>query len=362
MKYIDEFRDREKAQHLVQQIHQIENHRSLTFMEVCGTHSVAIARYGIQKLLEPNVRLISGPGCPVCVTPLSIIDQAIGLAEQKDVIIMTFGDMLKVPGSKKSLEQSRNAGSDVRVVESCMDALHLAQKEPLKQIVFIGIGFETTAPTVAVSIMNAQKNGASNFSVLCAHKTMPYALECLCKQGVEIDGFLCPGHVSAIIGTKPYQSIVRKFKKACVIAGFEPLDILASVHSLIQQVMSQTYRVENQYNRVVQQDGNQKAQEAIQTVFEPVDSEWRGLGVIPNSGLKIKSEYVDFDAEKKFDLQIQITEEQHGCMCGQVLQGQIKPQQCLLFGKQCTPDSPVGACMVSREGACHAVYRFGRET
>ena len=351
MKFIDEFRQTGVAQRLAGKIHRLAAHKRMTFMEVCGTHTMTIARNGIREMLPESITLISGPGCPVCVTPNRFVDTAIALSRQQDVIITTFGDMIKVPGSTSSLEMERASGCNIQIVGSTLDALHLAQSNPGKKVVFLGIGFETTAPTVAASILEARRLSLQNYHVLCAHKTMPPAMDVLSRGEVQIDGYLCPGHVSTIIGSEAYFQIVDKYRIGCVIGGFEPLDVLQSILLLVQQVRSGS-------SRAVLPEGNRKAQGILSEVFDPCDSEWRGIGTIPESGLKIRESYQQWDASVKFPVQVEPTREHRACRCGEVLRGKIRPLECSLFGKGCTPDHPIGACMVSTEGTCAAYYKY----
>ena len=359
MKYVDEFRDRHIIDKLAGEIREaVEPDRAYNFMEVCGTHTMNIFRFGLKDILPKNINLISGPGCPVCVTPNEFIDKAISLANRDDIIIATFGDMFKVPGSRSSLEKERAKGARIKMVYSSIDALSLARKNADKEIVFLGIGFETTTPTVAQSILIAKKEKINNYSVLCGHKTMPEALKILAQdKGVKVEGFLLPGHVSAIIGSRPYEFLAKKFKKKCVIAGFEPIDILQAILMLIKQ---QPPRVDIQYTRIIDKKGNVLAQAAIDKVFEKHSSQWRGLGAIKNSGLKIIKKYSGFDAEAKFHPRSGRTIENKGCICGDVLKGVRTPPECRLFAKFCNPEHPVGACMVSSEGTCAAYYRYKR--
>ncbi|MCK5148160.1 hydrogenase formation protein HypD [bacterium] len=346
------------AQRLAELINFEAANMPMAFMEVCGTHTMAIARNGIKSLLPECIRLISGPGCPVCVTSNEFLDKAIALAERSDVIICTFGDMIRVPGSRCSLEEQRGLGSDIRIVGSTLDALALADKNRDKDIVFLGIGFETTAPTVAAAIIEAYNKRLDNFSVLCAHKVMPQPMKALSESSLNIDGYILPGHVSAIIGEAPYSFLADDYNKACVISGFEPLDILESILRLVRQVRKGFFFIENQYVRVVKPQGNPTAQELLSQVFEPADAEWRGLGIIADSGLAIRDEYAQFDADKKYQISIAPPIEPPGCRCGEVLTGSITPDLCGLFGTSCTPMHPVGACMVSSEGSCAAHYRY----
>ena len=328
-----------------------------TVKEVCGTHTVAIARYGLRQALPPDVRLISGPGCPVCVTPQQQIDHFIALGALDGVTLTTFGDMMRVPGSDRTLEQARADGADVRVVYSPMDAVQAAEATPDRQVVFFGIGFETTAPAVALAILETQRLGLANFSVLCAHKLVPPAMAALLDSDVQLDGFICPGHVSAIIGSNAYRPVADR-GKPCVVAGFEPADILRAIHMLLEQIAGGRSEVESEYPRVVKPQGNVRAQELLARVFRAEDAGWRGLGGIPGSGLALADEFAEFDAARRFPLHLAAAKEPAGCRCGDVLRGAIDPPECPLFGSTCTPASPVGACMVSTEGACQAHYRY----
>lgn len=358
MKYVDEFRNRGPVQNLIKEITERSAENSMSFMEVCGTHTMAIARHGLRNLLPKNISLISGPGCPVCVTPNSTVDHAIALAGQSDVIVATFGDMLKVPGSKSSLDAEHARGGDVRVVASTLEALDLAESHLDKKVVFLGVGFETTVPTIAASLIIAKQKCLKNYFVLAAHKTMPEAMAALSTGDVAIDGYLCPGHVSAITGSSIYEFLAEKFNISCVIGGFEPLDILQSISMLVTQVAEKKPRVVIQYSRVVKPEGNPIAQKTIDQVFEPCDSYWRGIGVIPGSGLKIRSEFSQWDAEIQLPVPLEPAEEPSGCLCGQILQGKVKPPECGHFGKGCTPGNPIGPCMVSSEGTCAAYFRY----
>jgi len=330
-----------------------------TLMEVCGTHTVAIAKYGLREALPKGVRLISGPGCPVCVTPQEQIDLFIALGNVEGVTLATFGDMVRVPGTTKSLEQARAEGVDVLVVYSPMDAVEAAARRPERQIVFFGIGFETTAPAVALAILEAQRRKLGNFSVLCAHKLIPPALAALLDSEVKVDGFICPGHVSVIIGSKAYEPVAAR-GKPCVVTGFEPADVLGAIRMLLAQLRDGRSEVESEYGRAVRPEGNPKAQELLARVFRPVDARWRGLGTILGSGYELTEEFADFDAAQRFDIEPPESEEPQGCRCGDVLRGAIDPPECPLFGEACVPRAPVGSCMVSTEGACQAWYRYRR--
>jgi hydrogenase expression/formation protein HypD len=334
---------------------------SLSFMEVCGTHTMAIWRHGLRSMMPEKIRLLSGPGCPVCVTSPTQIDAAIALARQPETIVATFGDMVRVPGTSSSLERERAGGADVRVVYSPLGALDLARACPGRQVVFLAVGFETTAPLVASLVLQAVAEGIRNLWVFPAHKLIPPALDALlADREVHVDGFLCPGHVSTIIGSQAYEFIPERYGKPCVIAGFEPGDILLSIKMLLQQIAEGRSRVEIEYTRCVKPEGNPKARMCADKVFMPADSEWRGLGVIPKSGLSLRLEFSSFDAQGHFGVRLNPVKEPGGCLCGAVLRGAIFPAQCPLFGKTCTPESPVGPCMVSSEGACAAFYKYGR--
>ncbi len=328
-------------------------------MEVCGTHTVAISRFGIRRALPRNITLLSGPGCPVCVTPNEEIDWAIVLSQQKDVVLATFGDMMKVPGSFSSLSKEKANGAEIKVCYSTLDALEIAEKNPNKKVVFFGVGFETTAPSVAHSIISARKKNLKNYFVYSAHKTVPEALRALANSDeLKLEGFILPGHVSSIIGSRPYEFIPVETGLACVISGFEPIDILSSLLCLIRQVNTKNFHVENNYRRVVKREGNKVALNIMNEVFEVSDSNWRGIGVIPGSGLKINEKYADYDAQKIFKIDVEPAKEAKGCRCGDVLRGILFPYQCPLFGRTCTPENPVGPCMVSSEGSCAAYYRY----
>ena len=357
MKYIDEYRDSDLVKKLSEKIRQIDT-QQISLMEVCGGHTMAIHRFGIPSLLPENIKLISGPGCPVCVSNILFIDRAIAYSKLSDVIITTYGDLIRVPGSKSSLEKEKSQGADIRIVYSSIEALKIAKNNPNKKIVFLGIGFETTAPSSAVVIQKASKENVLNFFLLSAHKMMPPVMETLLNDEVKIDGFICPGHVSTITGSKIYSFIPEKYNIACVVAGFEPIDIMQSVLMLARQIVNKNYKVEIQYSRAVTYEGNSTAQQILFDVFEPRDDYWRGIGEIPDSGLKIKEKYRHFDAEHLFNIDIDFVGENPTCICGDILRGFKTPGDCKLFGKVCTPQNPVGACMVSSEGACHAFYKY----
>jgi len=328
-------------------------------MEVCGTHTMAIASSGIKSLLPPHVELISGPGCPVCVTTQSDIDRAMMVARQPNVIFTTFGDMIRVPGSQGSLEDLRRSRYDIRIVYSCMDALHIARHNPQKNIVFMGVGFETTAPTVAETILEAQKQRIDNFFVLANFKLVIPALDQIAKsKKLKISGFICPGHVSVITGSVPYQKFAKRYKKPCVIMGFERIDLLKGITRLMIQVQRGQHKVEIEYQRAVQKEGNKKAQNVLDQVFQVTDVSWRGLGKIKSSGLKLRKKYEKFSAEKRFPVKVPKSRLIPGCICGDVLQGLKYPKECQLFRRVCTPQNPIGPCMVSSEGSCAAAYQY----
>jgi hydrogenase expression/formation protein HypD len=328
----------------------------LTFMEVCGTHTMAIARYGLRELLPEGVRLVSGPGCPVCVTAMPDLDRVLAVARLPEVILVTFGDLVRVPASRGSLAAERAAGADVRVVYSPADAVRIAAGEPDRQVVFAGIGFETTAPTTAAALLEARAAGLANFSLLSLHKTMPLPLRALLDLGeTPLNGFLLPGHVSVITGTACYAFLPAEYRIGGVVAGFEAADVLEALLMLARQ---DDPAVEIQYTRAVRPEGNVVAQRLLEQVFEPCDADWRGLGVIPGSGLTLREEFAGVDAWRRFPVDPGPSLEPPGCRCGEVLRGVTDPAECGLFGARCTPEDPVGACMVSSEGACAARYRY----
>jgi len=359
LKYLDEYRNPVIAKKLVASIGAIST-SEVRLMEVCGTHTVAIFRSGIRDMLPENISLLSGPGCPVCVTPNEDIDLALAIAGQEDIILTTFGDMIRVPGSSSSLENERAQGADIRVVYSSLDALEIARRTAQKRVVLFGIGFETTAPTIASAVLSARKKSIHNFSVLVAHKLIPPAMKALLDaEEVRIDGFLCPGHVSTIIGSRPYEFIPQNYRVPCVISGFEPLDILQSILLMVQQIESEEARVEVGYRRAVRPEGNVTALRMLEEVFEVSDVRWRGLGMVPRSGLAFREKYRQFDAQSVFDISVSPGNEPEGCLCGEILRGAKTPPDCVLFGKACTPEKPVGPCMVSSEGTCAAYFRYG---
>jgi hydrogenase expression/formation protein HypD len=360
MKYIDEYRDKEKILSLAAQIKKTST-KKIRLMEVCGGHTMAIQRFGIPDLLPETVELVSGPGCPVCVTSRSYIDKAIAYSKLPNVIITTYGDLIRVPGSTSSLDKEKAKGANIRIVYSVLDALKIAQDNPDKKIIFLGIGFETTAPGSAAGIMKAQMAGLFNFSVFSAHKIMPPPMAALIDEGVNIHGYIGPGHVSTITGSHIFDFIPKKYGLGVVVSGFEPLDLMQSIYMLVKQHETNNPSVEIQYSRAVKPEGNTKAQEIMDEVFCLRDDWWRGLGILENSGLGINEKYASFDAEKLFDVEVEPLKEDKGCICGIILKGIAKPTECKLFGKACTPSEPVGACMVSNEGACAAYYKYNRE-
>jgi hydrogenase expression/formation protein HypD len=366
MKYIEDFRNAEHASALAKRIaKEVISDRYYQFMEFCGGHTHAIHRYGLPKLLPANVELIHGPGCPVCVLPIARLDKAIALAQLPNTILATYADMMRVPGSnRKSLMQERARGADVRMIYSVDDALTLAKDNPSKQIIFFAIGFETTTPPTAIAIVKAKALNLSNFSVFCNHVLTPPAMAGLLAGGdVKLDGFIGPAHVSIVTGAKAYQPVAKENCKPIVIAGFEPIDILHSILMLIEKVNQNQSDVSIQYTRAVTHDGNLSAQHLMQEIFQIRDHfEWRGLGSIPRSALAIAPAYHAFDAENRFPLEDTKSKEHPTCQCGDVLRGKSKPHQCPLFAKICTPENPLGSCMVSSEGACAAIYAYGRET
>ena len=367
MKYVDEFRDPTKAQTLVNGIQdlvaQIDicRSRSLQIMEVCGGHTHTIFRYGIQTMLPEQIELIHGPGCPVCVLPMGRVDDCVAIAETPGVIFTTFGDAMRVPGSRKSLMQAKAEGADVRMVYSPLDALSLARANPGRQVVFFGLGFETTMPSTALTVLQAEREGIRNFSLFCNHITIvPTIKAILDSPELTLDGFLGPGHVSMVIGTRPYEFIARHYHRPLVVTGFEPLDILQSIWMVLRQIKDGRCEIENQYTRVVPERGNAAGLEAVARVFELREFfEWRGLGSIDHSGVRIREAYSHYDAERKFDVPALRIADPKSCQCGEVLKGVIKPWQCKVFGSACKPETPLGALMVSSEGACAAYYQYG---
>ncbi len=359
MKYVNEYRDPELGKKLLERIHRRSRQR-IKLMEFCGGHTVAIFKHGLRQLLPKNIEMLSGPGCPVCVTAAADLDKAIALGKIPNVIITSFGDMVRVPGSRSSLQRAKAEGADVRIVYSTQDALVIARDNPKKVVVFIGIGFETTAPTVAASILQAEQENIKNYYVLSLHKVCPPIMKAILDLGeVKINGIICPGHVSAIIGSRPYRFIAEEYHIACAVSGFEPVDILLSVERLVEQIESGKPDVEIAYRRGVKEEGNLPALRLMDTVFEIGAANWRGIGVVPRSGLNIREKYARFDAERKFTIKAEQTREAKGCICGAVLRGVSTPNDCKLFRVKCTPEHPVGPCMVSSEGSCATYYQYG---
>lgn len=359
MKYITEFRNKKIVSRLTDAIKKISEKPS-RFMEVCGGHTMAIQKFGIPSLLPDNIELLSGPGCPVCVTSNLFIDKAIAYSRLDDVIITSFGDLIRIPGSTSSLDREKANGRDIRMVYSTLDALNIARENPEKKVIFLGIGFETTAPTSAAAILEANAEGLENFFLYSSHKIMPPAMGALIDEGVELNGYIAPGHVSTITGSGIYTDIPDKFNLGCVISGFEPVDILQSIYMLVKQHETDSPKVEIQYKRVVKPEGNLKALKMLEEVFKLRDDWWRGLGILKNSGYTLQDEYERFDAEKMLSVEVEETREPKGCICGEVLKGIKKPPDCKLFNTVCSPANPVGACMVSNEGACNAYYRYNK--
>jgi hydrogenase expression/formation protein HypD len=363
MKYVDEFRDGVKAAAITGAISKLcaGLDRNLNIMEVCGGHTHAIFRYGIAEMLPERIELIHGPGCPVCVLPIGRVDDCLAIAERPEVIFTTFGDAMRVPGSTKTLLQAKAAGADIRMVYSPMDALAMARANPHREVVFFGLGFETTTPATALTILEAERENLRNFSVFCNHITIVPTMKALLDSpDLRLDGFVGPGHVSMVIGTTPYDFIAHDYGKPVVVAGFEPLDILQSIWMVVRQFVEGRAEVENQYARIVSSTGNVAALEAVARVYEARPFfEWRGLGSIAESGVRIRDSHARFDAERKFELPDLRIADPEACRCGDVLKGAIKPRQCGLFGTGCTPETPLGALMVSSEGACAAYYQYG---
>ena len=365
MRFVDEFRDPEMARVLAREIARLADpRRHYKFMEVCGGHTHTIYKHGIEDYLPPNLTLVHGPGCPVCVIPMGRVDDAVHIAAQPEVILTSFGDMMRVPGGRGSFLDATARGADIRMVYSPLDALKVARQNPDKQVVFMAIGFETTAPSTALTVLQAAQEGMRNFSIFCNHVIILPAIKAILDSpDLRLDGFIGPGHVSTVIGCRPYEFMTRDFHKPMVIAGFEPLDILQAIYMLLRQLAAGRCEVENQYTRVVPWDGNRKALQVIHEVMELRPYfEWRGLGFISHSALKVRDAFVDFDAERRFAVPgVRVTDPK-ACQCGEVLKGVLKPWECKVFGTACTPETPIGTCMVSSEGACAAYYTYGRFT
>ena len=363
MRFVDEYRDAEKATALAARIASLcEPGRHYKFMEVCGGHTHTIYKHGLEDYLPESIQLVHGPGCPVCVIPMGRVDDAIHIAEQPGVIMTSFGDMMRVPGGKGSFFDSKAAGADIRMVYSPLDALKIAKQNPDRHVVFMAIGFETTAPSTAVTVLRAAAENVPNFSVFCNHVTIIPAMKAIMESpDLRLDGFLGPGHVSTVIGCRPYEFVPRDYDKPVVTAGFEPLDILQSIYMILDQLAQGRCEVENQYKRVVPWNGNTSALKAIGQVMQVRPYfEWRGLGFINHSGLKMRDEFASFDTEKVFQLPGVRVADPKACQCGEVLKGVLKPWECKVFGTACTPETPIGTCMVSSEGACAAYYNYGR--
>jgi hydrogenase expression/formation protein HypD len=362
MKYVDEYRNPELAKKLADEIARLSAGRSLKLMEVCGGHTHTIYKHGIEDILPLNIDLVHGPGCPVCVLPTGRIDDAIAIAHTDGVIFTTFGDMMRVPGSRGSLLDAKAEGADVRFVYSPLDALKLAKQNPDKQVVFFAVGFETTAPSTAVTLQRARAEQIPNFSIFCNHiAVMPPIKAILDAKDLQLDGFIGPGHVTMVIGMQPYEIIARDYHKPVAVSGFEPLDILQSIQMVVQQIVDGRAAIENQYSRVVRPEGNVRALQAMDETMELRPSfEWRGLGTIPFSAFKVRDEFAQWDAELRFTIPGVRIPDHPACQCGEVLCGLIKPWECKVFGTSCTPETPIGTCMVSPEGACAAYYNFGR--
>ncbi|MFC2013604.1 hydrogenase formation protein HypD [Chloroflexota bacterium] len=359
MKFIDEYRDAELGKRLIDKIHR-NSRTQIRLMEFCGGHTVSIFKHGIRQLLPRTVEMLSGPGCPVCVTANEDLDRVISLSRLPDVIITTFGDLLRVPGSYSSLQQARAEGNDIRVVYSPLEALDIAKENPEHPVIFVGIGFETTAPGIAASVLQAEQENLRSYHVLSLHKLTPPVIKALLDSGeTKIDGIVCPGHVSTIIGSNPYEFTPRDYGIGCVVSGFEPLDILLCISMLVEQIESKQPKVEIAYRRAVRPEGNQQALRLMEKAFDTCPAVWRGIGSVPGSGLKLKGTYQAFDAGKVFDIHLEESREPAGCLCGDILRGVKVPSDCQLFKTACNPEHPIGPCMVSSEGACAAYYHYG---
>ncbi len=361
IKYLDEYRDSDLATKLVDKIKSSNFPKKLKIMEVCGTHTMSISRFGIRQALKEKIELISGPGCPVCVTPTSYIDKAVEYSKNERNIITTFGDMFRVPGSKSTLEKEKSDGANIKVVYSPLDSIKIALDNPDKNVIFLSVGFETTTPTVAGMIQLADNQRIMNLFVLCANKLVPPALKVILEdKEIQVDGFLMPAHVSTMIGYEPYRFVVNEYGIPSVIAGFEALDILAAITMLIRQFNAKSSALENEYKRFAKSQGNKKAISLMNELFEPVNAIWRGFSIIPDSGLKLRRKYSHMDIEEVQPVKVDEIPEPKGCLCADIVKGKGKPIECRLFGKKCTPQNPVGACMVSSEGTCAAYYKYER--
>ena len=352
------FKNPKLVKEILEKLKKFDN-EDITIMEVCGTHTMSILKSGLKELLPKNIKLISGPGCPVCVTPQEYIDIAIELCKKDNVIVTTFGDLIRVPGTTSSLKREKALGRDIRVVFSPLASLEIAKNNPDKEVVFLGVGFETTAPIIALAVYNAKEKGIDNLSIFNSIKTMPNAMKSLVfNKELKIDGFICPGHVAAVIGAEAFRKLSIEEKLPLVIAGFEPLDIISAIYRLVEMKVNDEIKLENLYTRLVKDKGNEKALNIINTVFQVADSQWRGLGIIKETGLKFKEDYKDYDTKNKFNINIINLQSNKGCICGEILRGIKNPYDCKLYGKVCTPLTPIGACMVSEEGTCAAYYKY----
>lgn len=357
---LNEFRDSKQILDKLKSLINSASTGKITIMEVCGTHTMALFRFGVRDVLPPGISLISGPGCPVCVTDNLTIDKMLFLAKREDVVITTFGDMLRVPGTNTSLYQEKANGAKVEILYSPLLAIETAKKHPDKKVVFMAVGFETTIPAVALTLKMAKEQNLKNFYILCAHKTIPKALEALASMEIKVDAFLLPGHVSSIIGASTYNVLAEKYGISGVVAGFEPVDMLQAIFMIVSMVNASEKRIVNQYSRVVSSQGNIMAQKVINEVFDECDAMWRGIGIIPGTGLKLNKDYEEFDIEKHINIDVPYSKEPAGCLCGEVLCGAKLPLDCSFFGKKCNPEHPVGPCMVSFEGTCAAYYKYHR--
>ncbi len=361
MKHIEEYRDSAIVKGMLQKLRESVK-KEIVIMEVCGTHTMSIFKSGLRDVMPENIELVSGPGCPVCVTSQGYIDTAIELSRREDVIITTFGDMLKIPGNESSLQKEKAMGGDIRVVYSPLDSIKIAAENPHKEVVFLAVGFETTAPVIALAVEKAKENEIKNFSILHSLKTIPGAMEQLVlDEELKIDGFLCPGHVSAVIGAKPYRFLSKEYNIPAVVAGFEPVDIVAGIQELAEMICSERSDTKNLYGRLVKEDGNNEAIRIMEKVFQSCSSSWRGLGEIPETGLRLKKEYSSFDVLNKLKMNMKEEKIIPGCICGDILKGKKKPLECGLFSRACTSENPVGACMVSEEGTCAAYFKYGNK-
>lgn len=359
--YIESFRSLKYSNILIDQIHKLDIPEKIRIMEVCGGHTITILKYGLPDLLPKNIELISGPGCPVCVTASEYIDKAIELSGYPEIILTGYGDILRVPGSKSSLKKQKDSGKDIRICYSSLDALEIAKNNPDKIIVFLAIGFETTAPSTAVAIKRADEMHIKNFTILCAHKTMPEAMKLIASDKESpINGFILPGHVSAITGIEIFRFISKDYGKTCAVSGFEPIDILQSIVTIVTGIIQNAPEIYIQYTRIVNPNGNLKALSFLDEVFEPEDTSWKGLGLIAKSGLRLKDKYKYRDIHSHYKLQITDSKENPACICGEILKGKKKPMDCKLFAKGCNPEQPKGACMVSDEGTCGNYFKYGQ--